>query len=109
MTIYEDLELIWTQEFTSLGISYSINELNKIPDLNLESKILEIEKLSSVWRSRNLTFLRKITIIKTLMISKIVHILLSLPRPSEESLKKLKISLYIFYGMVNPRNFNFLS
>ena len=85
MTICEDLELFWMQEFTSLGINYSINELNNITDLNLESKILEMEKLSSVWRSRNLTLIGKITIIKTLLISKIVHILLSLPRPSEES------------------------
>ena len=96
------------QEFTSLGINYSINELNKITDLNLESKILEMEKLSSVWRSRNLTLFGKITIIKNLMIYKVIHILLSLPRPSEESFKKLKMSLYIFYGMVKPRNLNFL-
>ena len=77
MTICKDLELIWTQEFTSLGINFSIHELNKKTDLNLESKTLEMEKLSSVWRSRNLTLIKKITIIKTLMISKIVHILLT--------------------------------
>ena len=43
MTICEDLELIWKQEFPSLGINYSINELNKITYLNLDSNILEIE------------------------------------------------------------------
>ena len=45
MTICEDLELFWMQEFTSLGINYGINELNTITDLNLESNILEMEKV----------------------------------------------------------------
>ena len=48
-----------------------------------------MEKLNSVWRCRNLTLIGKITIIKTLMISKIIHILLSLPKPSEESFKRI--------------------
>ena len=84
ITLCEDLNLIWTQEFTSLGIDYNINSLDKITDLNLESRILEMEKMSSIWNVRNLTLIGKITIIKTLMISKIIHILLSLPKPSEE-------------------------
>ena len=81
----EDLNLIWTHEFTSLGIDYNIQNLNHITELNLESKILEMEKLSFIWNSRNLTLIGKITNIKTLMISKIIHILLSLPRPTEET------------------------
>ena len=90
MTICEDLDLIWTHEFTSLGIYYNIKALNKITELNLEQKILEMEKLSSTWRCRNLTLIGKITIIKALMISKIIHILLSLPRPCGESFKRIE-------------------
>ena len=65
-------------------------ELENITELNLEPKILEMEKLTSIWRCRNLTLIGKITIIKTLMISKIIHILLSLPKPSEESFIRIE-------------------
>ena len=53
ITLCKDLNLIWTQEFTSLGIYYNINSFDRITDLNLESKILEMEKMSSVWNVRN--------------------------------------------------------
>ena len=84
MTLCTDLKLIWTQEFTSLGIEYNMNALQQITELNLDLKIIEMERLSSIWRGRNLTLVGKITIIKTLMISKVIHILLSLPKPSDE-------------------------
>ena len=87
MRLCDDMDLIWTHEFTSLGIDYNILDLDQITELNLKPKNLKMEKLSSIWKCRNLTLIGKITIIKTLMISKIIHILLSLPRPSEESFK----------------------
>ena len=90
MFLCNDLELIWTKKFTSLGIEYDIDKLQYITDLNIKPKILEMEKLISVWKSRNLTLVGKITIIKTLLISKIIHILLSLPRPSEELFKNIE-------------------
>ena len=70
MILCEDSNLIWTHEFTLLGIDYNVQNLNNITELNLESKILEMEKLSFIWNSRHLTLIGKITIIKTLMISK---------------------------------------
>ena len=72
MTLCDDLNLIWTHEFTSLGIDYNIFDLSHITELNLESKILEMEKLCFIWNSRNLTLIGKIALIKTLMISKII-------------------------------------
>ena len=59
MTLCDDLELIWTHEFTSLGIVYNTRALSTITE----------SKLSTLWRGRNLTLIGKITIIKTLMIS----------------------------------------
>ena len=55
VTLCEDLELVWTQEFTSLGIDYNIKQLSRITELNLEEKVLDMEKLISVWKIRNLT------------------------------------------------------
>ena len=59
-------------------------------------QILKMEKLSSIRKCRNLTLIGKTTIIKTLMISKIIHILLSLPRPSEESFKDIENTFLTF-------------
>ena len=100
-----DLNLDWTQEFTSLGIKYNIKNFNKITDLNIETKIEEIKKLIGLWNARNLTPYGKIIIIKSLLISKITHILLSLPSPTNELLNKLEKIFKIFYGDRNPQNF----
>ena len=85
-----DLNLIWTDKFTSLGITYNINEMEHITEQNLEIKEKEIEKLIHVWSGRNITPLGKITIIKSLLISKITHILLSLPSPKIGTFKKIR-------------------
>ena len=85
-----DLNLIWTDKFTSLGITYNINEMEHITEQNLEIKEKEIEKLIHVWSGRNITPLGKITIIKSLLISKITHILLSLPSPKTGTFKKFE-------------------
>ena len=105
MTLCEDLNLIWTQDFTSLGIDYNINQLHKITDLNLEGKILDMEKLISIWKIRNLTLVGKITIIKTLLISKITHILLSLPKPSEEYFDRIEKTFLTFLWQNKPPKF----
>ena len=54
-----DLNLIWTDKFTSLGIDYDIGKLENITELNIEPKIIEIEKLIRIWQSRNLTLVGK--------------------------------------------------
>ena len=99
-----DLNLDWTQEFTSLGIKYNINNFNKIADIDIEIKIEEIKKLIGLWNARNLTPYGKIIIIKSLLISKITHILLSLPSPTNELLNKLeKIFKNFLRGQKPPK------
>ena len=49
----------------------------------------EIRSLIRVWVSRNLTPYGKVSIIKSLLMSKITHMLLSLPSPSVICLKEL--------------------
>ena len=74
-------------------------------ELNLEPNCLEMEKLSSIWKCRKLTLIRKITIMKTLMISIIIHILLSLPRPSDESFKDIENVFFKFLWQDKPPEF----
>ena len=49
----------------------------------------EVKKLIRIWQSRNLTPYGKITIIKSLLMSKFTHMLLSLLSPSTELVKEL--------------------
>ena len=48
------------------------------------------------WRRRNLTPLGKITVIKSLLISKLVHLLTALPNPSQMELKELERLFFSF-------------
>ena len=60
-----------------------------------------MEKLSSIWNGRNW----KITIIKTLVISKTIHILLSLPRPGEEIFNTIEKVFLKFLWQNKPPKF----
>ena len=72
----------WSETFEILGIHYNIKKFSEITELNIFRKMGEIKKLIRIWSSRNLTPYGKVTIIKSLLISKITHMLLSLPSPN---------------------------
>ena len=101
----KDLKLLWTTTFTSLGITYDVHNMDKITDQNIESKIKEINKLIMIWNGRNITPYGKITITKSLLISKITHILLSLPSPKENTYKKLENIFKEFIWNMKPPKF----
>ena len=100
-----DLNLIWTNKFTSLGIEYDVSDLDNITNLNLDPKIIEIENLIKIWQIRNLTVIGKITIIKSLFISKIIHILLSLPSPKDSLFEKIESIFQKFLWNGKPPKF----
>ena len=79
----------WTTTFEILGIHYDITKIGEITDLNINRKMGEIRSLIRVWGSRNLTPYGKVSIIKSLLMSKITPMLLSLPSPSVLCLKEL--------------------
>ena len=100
-----DLNLIWTNKFTSLGIDYDVSDLDNITSLNLTPKITEIDNLAKIWQIRNLTIVGKITVVKSLFISKIIHILLSLPTPSELIFEKIETIFKKFLWKEKPPKF----
>ena len=46
-----------------------------------------MSKLMQLWACRNITPLGRVTVLKSLILSKIVHVLQSLPSPDKETLK----------------------
>ena len=79
----------WTKTFTSLGIEFDLDDMLNITELNRKKKISDIKKLIKIWTPRNLTVIGKITIVKSLFVSKFTHILLALPNPSEAIFREI--------------------
>ena len=105
MRTCEDLKLIWSQKFTSLGINYDIENMENITDYNIENKIKVITKLIITWSGRNITPIGKVAIIKSLLISKFTHILLSLPTPSDNTITTLENLFKNFIWRNKPPKF----
>ena len=71
-----DKNLEWTNSpFSVLGITLSTN-LQEIPELNYDDRM---RKSILHWKRRNLTVLGKITVVKTILLSKFTYLLLSIP------------------------------
>ena len=97
MKLCENYNLNWDQgHFTVLGVNFSTN-LQEIIDINYLKKTREIKNLLLQWKRRNITPFGKITVIKTLALSKINHLLLSLPSPPDRVLKNLE---FIFFDFI---------
>lgn len=89
-------KLNWgSQEFTLLGINFSVT-ISEIESLNYDNKLLEINKLIKSWNRRNLTVLGRITILKSLILSKLTFLLLCLPNPSSKFVDDLNSTLFQF-------------
>ena len=58
-----------------IGVYIDTDE-TKIATLNWENKLTKIQRLIDNWRIRNLTFVGRVFIIKSLFISQVVHILM---------------------------------
>ena len=70
------LKLDWSETIDSLSISYNVNDMNNITEMNLMKKLKEIFNSISVWKPRCLTIYCKIMLIKSNMMSKITRIML---------------------------------
>ena len=81
--------LDWVTKFTALGIHYDVLDIENITSYNIGLKLDEIKKLMQAWTCRNITPIGRITILKSLILSKIIHILQSLPSPCTETLNTL--------------------
>ena len=100
--ICHDLKLDWVHNFTALGIKYDVRDLINITTLNCADKMNEIEKLLANWNKRNLTLLGRVTVVKSLALSKIVHFLISLPSPQKNFLREIDKKFYKFLWRQKP-------
>ena len=69
-----------SNNFSLLGISFDLN-LTNILLINYENAIVKIENTIASWKNKCLTPLRKITVIKSLILSQLNHFFMSIPLP----------------------------
>ena len=81
--------------FKVLGIKFS-TDISTIVDINFEGKLNDIQRTLNIWYKRQLTPFGKITVIKTLAMSKIVHLLTNLPDPPTQFMTDLNKMFFTF-------------
>ena len=94
--------LDWSQgPFKILGVTFT-TEVFDIWKVNSNEVLTKVENLCKQWAKRKLTLPGRITIIKSLAISKFTHMFLALPSPPEELVKRLDKIFYRFLWNSGP-------
>ena len=81
------LRFKWSKKVQVLGVVFA-NDGTDAHEDNFESKLRHIQSLMNSWKRRYITIRGKITLLETLMLPKLTHILVSLPKPSISFEKK---------------------
>lgn len=91
-----DLSLNWSDaNFKVLGLEFSL-DLDNMLEINFAKKIKEVSSILRSWHHRKLTMLGKVTVIKSLAISKLVHLFTALPNLSDCKMNELNSLFYSF-------------
>ena len=95
-TLCHKYKLKWgATKFDLLGIEFDVN-LHNIPKLNFDKKLVKLKKIITQWQKRNLTPIGRITIIKTLIISQLNHMFISLPISSNNTISDINKLMFNF-------------
>ena len=101
-TLCDEYPLDWSQEpLKALGVVFSPLVFN-IWDLNSQEVLLKVKNILNQWSRRKLTLIGRITVIKSLALSKFVHLFISLPAPPNELIKELEKMFYKFLWNSGP-------
>ena len=98
----KEYNLDWDQKpLTILGVTFTA-EVFDIWDYNIEDILHKVNSLINIWSKRKLTLPGKITVIKSLILSKFTHLFLALPNPPGDFLKILERKMYKFLWSNGP-------
>ena len=93
-TFQTNVTLQWCEKLKILGITFE-NSLLGILEVYAE-KIKGIKSEIEKWKFRNLSLRGKVTIIKSLLISKISYLFATIPNPPQSAVRELTSILYKF-------------
>ena len=101
----DELSIKWCVEFRLLGIHFD-STLSKM-HVNYNNKAIDsIRKEINSWKFRFFTIFGKITVIKTMCLPKLNHVVVVVPNPSVALLKLLESELKFFITDGNPNVVN---
>ena len=101
-SLCDSTDLNWTtQPFTILGITYTAN-LQDMEQINFDKRLEGIEREILQWSKRQISPLGKITVVKSILLSKLTHLFSVLPKPSIQWMKKLEQLLFKFIWNKKP-------
>ena len=94
--ICPEIDINWSMSnFRLLGVYFSLN-LEDMVELNYSMKLKEVKKLLGWWSRRNLSLIGKITLIKSLLLPKFIHLFAALPNPPPHIEKELNTLFFQF-------------
>lgn len=98
------LRMEWNPErFKILGIWFSV-DLTQCVKINFHNKFMEIKRLYTIWSKRQITPLGRVAVLKSLILSKLVHLWLLLPNPPDVTVNNIQKSVFQFiWGNKNDR------
>jgi hypothetical protein len=82
-TVSNRVRLKWADSFILLGIHYDVN-LKSMIEHNYRLALGKMENVLQFYRSVSLSMIGKVTVIKSLVIPKLVHVLQVLPLPDKK-------------------------
>ena len=97
-----DSQLDWgTNEFKLLGLEFNVN-IENMPVMNYSKALLKVDETIAAWKKRHLTPIGKITVIKSLILSQLNHLFMTIPMPNTGFCKDLNKRLFNFLGDGKP-------
>ena len=98
------LHIEWNPErFKILGIWFTC-DLRECVRINFNEKYLEIKRMYAVWLRRQITPLGRVAVLKSLILSKVVHLWLLLPNPPDALVNDIQKSVFRFvWGNKNDK------
>ena len=91
----DNLDIKVVDELKVLGTTFS-TDVDQVAEKNIQSKITSIRREIAQWKRRHITPIGKICVIKTLLMSKLVHFFIALPNPSAKLIKEIENMLFGF-------------
>ena len=70
--------LEWSTTFIALGIHFDVDRMKDITEINIQLKLQAMKNITKTWKGRSLTLYGKVAVIKSLVMSKSIHLLLAL-------------------------------
>ena len=92
----EHLNIEWNpQKFKILGIWFT-NDLINIVNINLDIKFKEVKLLYNIWIKRQMTPIGRVSILKSLILSKLTYLWILLPNPPNNIISDIQNSIFDF-------------